>query len=165
MTTPVEEVVLSMSSRPAGIVPVSKSRLPPPSRTGKVHRRLRIVEGPRLPQRLGDLAAERIQDPELAALQGDLAAEVPQRLTPTLRDAVELRQIQSHADVLRHRVQEVSKLPLVPAPELAGARDHLEPDLVLERWSDLRPPEESHGLILVSATPARNGLVQGCHSW
>jgi hypothetical protein len=33
MTTPVEEVVLSVSSRPAGIVPASKSRLPLPSRT------------------------------------------------------------------------------------------------------------------------------------
>ena len=30
---------------------------------------LRIVQGPRLPQRLGYLAADRIQDPELAALQ------------------------------------------------------------------------------------------------
>src|SRR6266511_4319850 len=57
MTTPEEEVVVLMSSRPAGIVPASKSRLPLPSRTGKVHRRyssirscsIRVCRSPQLP--------------------------------------------------------------------------------------------------------------------
>ena len=87
---------------------------------------------PALPQRLGDLAADWIQDPELA-LQNDRSAEVPQRLAPILRNAVELREIQGHPEGSRRGVQEVAKLPLIPPLELAGARDHLEPDLVLKR--------------------------------